>query len=41
MVYIINNIAVEDEKKTLLINICCGNQIGKQEELVMRVAQKL
>ena len=41
MVYIIKNIVVEDEKKILLTDICYRNQMNKQEELVVRVVQKL
>jgi len=36
IVYIIEGIAVKDEEKTFLTDICCGNQMSKQEESVVR-----
>jgi len=41
VVCVIEDIVVEDEEKTLLIDICYENQIDKQAEPVMRAMQNL
>ena len=41
IIQILEGLVVENEEKTLLTDICYGNQLSKQEELVAKAMQKL